>query len=75
MRKKMIDEISAIKRACNLIEERSGKFVTKMTASISEEEEIFQVAFMTEINTPYELREDGKVMKLKNGDWEQIGEV
>lgn len=71
----MIEEINAIRKACNLIEENSGEFITKLTASVAEEDTIFQVAFMTESNVPYELREDGDVMKLKNGDWELIGEI
>lgn len=71
----MMNEISAIKRACDFIEEKSGEFVTRMTVSISEEEDIFQVAFMTESNIPHELREDGDIMILNNGDWQSIGEV
>lgn len=71
----MIKEVRSIGKACSIIEEKSGEFVTKLTVSIAEEDSIFQVAFMTESNVPYELREDGCVMKLKNGDWEQIGEV
>lgn len=71
----MIDEINAIKRAYNLIEEKDGEFITRMTASICEESEIFQIAFMSESNIPYELHEDGSILKLENGNWRNIGEV
>lgn len=71
----MVKEIETIRRACRFIEEESNEFVIRLTTSISQEDDIFQVAFMSESNIPYELHEDGSILKLENGNWRNIGEV
>ena len=71
------EHLQIVKRAVSLAEEISRSSINRITLNIleSEDGEIFQCAFMSDENIPYELSSDGDLMILKNGNFERIGEV